>query len=133
MAEASHVNKQIENAVKTSTNWALGFAPLDDGTETPFDKRVSAALAIAHDKAAQAAALSIQDAADYQRNMLSISTAVQGKAMTLMLASGGVSEPALVAYAMALVSSLTAPIAADLAARSVSSAAQSYSQPEAKD
>jgi hypothetical protein len=96
----------------------MGFAKLEDGTSLDV-VRVSAGAAIAYDKATQAAALAAQDAADYQRNMLSISTTVQGKAMAMMLASSGMSEPALIAYAMALVSSLAAPIAAGMAAESV--------------
>ena len=119
------VNSQIKDAVQTSTNWALGFATLDDGTPAS-SKRVSAGGVIAYDKATQAAALSVQDAADYQRNVLSISTTVQGKAMAMMLASGGMSEPALIAYAMALVSSFAAPIAAGLAAESVTKAVQTF-------
>ncbi|NBB65600.1 hypothetical protein GVN18_40770 [Pseudomonas sp. ODNR1LW] len=119
------VNSQIKDAVHTSTNWALGFAPLENGTPDSAT-RVSAGGAIAYDKAAQAAAISVQDAADYQRNVLSISTTVQGKAMAMMLASGGMSEPALVAYAMALVSSFAAPIAAGLAAESVTKAFESF-------
>ncbi|EDX79190.1 hypothetical protein ER13_03205 [Brevundimonas sp. EAKA] len=119
------VNSQIKDAVQTSTNWALGFAPLEQGTPST-STRVSAGGAIAYDKATQAAALSVQDAADYQRNMLSISTTVQGKAMAMMLASGGMNEPALVAYAMALVSSFAAPIAAGLAAESVTTAVKTF-------
>lgn len=125
MPDPTTVNPQITDAVATSTNWALGFAPLDDGTAN-VSTRVSAGGAIAYDKAAQAAAISVQDAADYQRNMLSISTAVQGKAMAMMLASGGMSEPALIAYAMALVSSFAAPIAAGVAAESVTHALSDF-------
>ncbi|MBA4806085.1 hypothetical protein [Brevundimonas sp.] len=119
------VNTQIKDAVQTSTNWALGFAPLENGTPSSAT-RVSAGGVIAYDKATQAAALSVQDAADYQRNVMSISTTVQGKAMAMMLASGGMSEPALIAYAMALVSSFAAPIAAGLAAESVTKAVESF-------
>lgn len=115
------VNSQITDAVATTTNWALGFAPLDDQTATA-STRISAGGAIAYDKAAQAAAISVQDAADYQRNVLSISTAVQGKAMAMMLASSGANEPALIAYVMALVSSFAAPVAAGVAAESVTHA-----------
>ncbi|WGM40151.1 hypothetical protein [Caulobacter sp. NIBR1757] len=111
------VNPQIVDAVTTSTEFALGFADL--GTQsTVADTRISAGVAISYDKAAQAAAISVQDAADYQRNMLSISTAVQGKAMAMILA-GTPTEGALVAYALGLVSSFAAPIAAAVAAESV--------------
>ena len=119
------VNSQIKDAVQTSTNWAMGFAPLDAGTPSSAS-RVSAGGAIASDKATQAAALAVQDAADYQRNVMSISTTVQGKAMAMMLASGGLNEPALVAYAMALVSAFAAPLAAGLAAESVTKAVESF-------
>lgn len=119
------VNSQIVDAVETSTTWALGFGNMGTGP-TSGVTRVSAGGAIAYDKAAQAAALAVQDAADYQRNMLSISTTVQGKAMAMMLASGGVNEPALIAYAMALVSSLAAPIAAGMAAESVTKVVESF-------
>lgn len=123
MADA--VNRQIKDAVQTSTNWALGFAPMEPGTPSST-VRVSAGGAIAYEKATQAAALSVQDAADYQRNVLSLSAAVQGKAMTMVLASGGVNEPAMIAYAMALVSSVVAPIAAGLASESVTTAVKTF-------
>jgi hypothetical protein len=123
MADA--VNKQIKDAVQTSTNWALGFAPMEDGTPSSTI-RVSAGGAIAYEKATQAAALSVQDAADYQRNVLSLSAAVQGKAMTMVLASDGVNNPAIIAYAMALVSSVVAPIAAGLASESVTTAVKTF-------
>jgi hypothetical protein len=119
------VNNQIKDAVQTSTNWALGFATLDGGTPSSAT-RVSAGGVIAYDKATQAAALSVQDAADYQRNVMSISTAVQGKAMAMMLASEGTDDAALVAYVMALVSAFAAPIAAGLAAESVTKAVESF-------
>lgn len=113
------VNPQIVDAVTTSTEFALGFADL--GTQTTVaDTRISAGVAISYDKAAQAAAISVQDAADYQRNMLSISTAVQGKAMAIILASPAAPpEGALIAYALGLVSSFAAPVAAAVAAESV--------------
>lgn len=119
------VNSQIKDAVQTATNWALGFAPLEQGTPST-STRVSAGGAIAYDKATQAAALSVQDAADYQRNMLSISTTVQGKAMAMMLASSSMNDQVLAAYAMALLSSVTAPIAAALAAESVTTAVKTF-------
>ena len=111
----SAVNAQIVDAVDKSTSYALGFAPL--GPQTDPGTPVSAGAVIAYDKAVQAAALSVQDAADYQRNVLSLSAAVQGKAMAMLLA-----EPEnvalLVPFAVALVSSMVAPISAGLAAGS---------------
>jgi len=110
------VNQQIVDAVKVSTSYALGFGPLETGA--PDGQQVSAGAAIAYDKAIQAAALSVQDAADYQRNVMSLSAAVQGKAMAMMLADP-TDEALLVPFAMAIVSSMVAPISAGLAASTV--------------
>ena len=116
---ADDVNPQIVDAVTTSTEFALGFADLGTQT-TAADTRISAGVAISYDKAAQAAAIAVQDAADYQRNMMSIATAVQGKAMAMILAAPAAPpEGALIAYALGLVSSFTAPIAAAVAAESI--------------
>lgn len=119
------LNTQIKDAVETSTTWAMGFGDMGEGT-TDASKRISAGVAIAYDKAAQAAALAVQDAADYQRNMLTISTTVQGKAMAMMLASGGMNEAALVSYAMALASSVAAPLVAGLAAERIAGVLQTF-------
>lgn len=119
---ANDVNPQIVDAVTTSTEFALGFADL--GTQsTVASSRISAGVAISYDKAAQAAAISVQDAADYQRNMLSISTAIQGKAMAVILASPEAPPPgALTAYALGLISSFATPVAAGMAAESITKA-----------
>lgn len=117
---ADKVNPQIIDAVTQSTEFALGFADLGvQGTEA--STRISAGGAISYDKAAQAAAISVQDAADYQRNMLSISTAIQGKAMAMILAGAPLEGP-VIAYALGLVSSFAAPLAAAVAAESVTHA-----------
>ena len=100
------LNKQIVDAVKTSTDFVFGLQPKSDGT------RISAGAAIAYEKAAQAAALAVQDAEDYQRNVLSISTVAQGKALALMFA-----EPANIdTYAKILVLAIVTSVAATLTA-----------------
>lgn len=119
------LNAQIKEAVQTSTEYALGFAPLGVQTTDP-STRVSAGGAIAYDKAAQAAALAMQDAADYQRNVMSISAVVQGKAMAMILATEPPPEGAVVAYALALVSALAAPITAGVASASVSKSLRDF-------
>lgn len=73
------VNPQILDAVGKSIGFV--FAPNAGGA-----KGASAGAAIAYQKVAQAAALAVQDATDYQRNVLSISTVAQGKALALMFA-----------------------------------------------
>jgi len=113
------VNKQIVDAVAQSTNYALGFAPL--GPQTDPGTPVSAGAVIAYDKAIQAAALSVQDAADYERNVLSLSAAVQGKAMAMLLANPSDLQ-LLVPFAAAIVSSMVAPITAGLAAYAITDA-----------
>jgi hypothetical protein len=73
------VNAQILDAVGKSIGFV--FAPNAGGAAGS-----SAGAAIAYQKVAQAAALAVQDATDYQRNILSISTVAQGKALALMFA-----------------------------------------------
>lgn len=73
------VNPQILDAVGKSIGFV--FAPNAGGAAG-----ASAGAAIAYQKVAQAAALAVQDATDYQRNVLSISTVAQGKALALMFA-----------------------------------------------
>jgi hypothetical protein len=102
------VNAQIVDAVDTSTGYAFGLKnklqpPVEDGS------RLSAGGAIAYDKAAQAAALGVQDATDYARNVLSVSAATQGKAMAMILANKNVPQ-ATEAFVFALIASVVAPI-----------------------
>ena len=73
------VNPQILDAVGKSIGFV--FAP---NAGAPAGSSTGAA--IAYQKVAQAAALAVQDATDYQRNILSISTVAQGKALALMFA-----------------------------------------------
>ena len=81
------VNAQIIDAVEKSTDFVFGFgAGSNAGTAagTAPTQVYNAGSAIAFEKAAQATAYQIQDAADYERNMLSINGAAQGKALALM-------------------------------------------------
>ena len=106
-ASISAVNKQIIDAVQASTEYAFG---LNNELQTSSGKtRLSAGVAIAYDKAAQAAALGVQDATDYERNVLSISSTAQGKALAMILANQNVPQAAI-AFVLALVASVVAPI-----------------------
>jgi hypothetical protein len=101
------VNQQIMGAVQATTDFAFGLtAELNAPGGT---SRLSAGVAIAYDKVAQAAALGIQDATDYERNILSISSAAQGKALALILA-GDTSESTIAGFILALVAAVAAPI-----------------------
>ena len=103
----SAVNKQILDAVQASTEYAFG---LNNQLQTdPGTDRLSAGAAIAYDKAAQAAALGVQDATDYERNVLAISSAAQGKALAMILAGDNVPD-ATIAFVLSLISSVVAPI-----------------------
>ena len=106
-ASTSAVNKQIIDAIQASTEYAFG---LNNELQTSSGKsRLSAGVAIAYDKAAQAAALGVQDATDYERNILSISSTAQGKALAMILANQNVPQAAI-AFVLALVASIVAPI-----------------------
>jgi hypothetical protein len=85
--------------------------PVDPG---PGD--AASGAAIAYDKVAQAAALAIQDAADYQRNALSISAAAQGKALAMMLQPSELAniERYSMIYVLALAGSMAASVTAGL-------------------
>jgi len=79
------VNPQILGAVQASTDFAFGLTanllePVSGGT------RLSAGAAIAFEKAAQAASLSVQDVSDYARNVMSVAAVAQGKALAEILA-----------------------------------------------
>jgi hypothetical protein len=101
------VNDQIMGAVQATTEFSFGLtSQLNNSTGTT---RLSAGVAIAYDKAAQAAALGVQDATDYERNVLSISSATQGKALAMILAGDNI-ENAAIAFVLALVASVVAPI-----------------------
>lgn len=109
VGETRRVNHQILKAVQASTEFAFGLnnqLQASKGTD-----RLSAGVAIAYDKAAQAAALAVQDATDYERNVLSIASAAQGKALAMILAGTNVQDAA-VAFVLAIVSSVMAPLVA---------------------
>ncbi len=92
---------------RPSTEFAFG---LNNELQTSSgSERLSAGVAIAYDKAAQAAALGVQDATDYERNVLSISSAAQGKALAMILAGDNVPDAAI-AFVLSLISSVVAPI-----------------------
>ena len=99
------VNSQILDSVEQSTKFVFGSP---------------AGTAIAYQKVAQACALAVQDATDYQRNVMSVSMAAQGKALALMM-----SDPANVErYATAYVLAMIAPVAAAVTAGLVGKEAQ---------
>ncbi len=100
------LNGPIVDAVQMSTEYNFGLAPMPDQT-ADANTALSAGAAIAYDKAAQAAAIAFQDVADYQRNIMSISTAVQGKSMALIM-GGDVTPGPILAYVMALLSTAAA-------------------------
>ena len=76
------VNSQILSAVENSTKFAFGYgSDIQAGAEP-----LSAGAQIAFNKAAQAASYAVQDALDYQRNMMTILSTVQGQAFAIMFA-----------------------------------------------
>lgn len=124
--DLSSVNPQILQAVKKSTNFAFG-QPYDV-TEDPNAKAgkpaFSAGTAIAFEKVAQSAAFSVQDAVDYQRNMLAINGAAQGKALAMMFKDVASDDTqALEGHAVIFVLSLVGSFAAGLTAEYISNSA----------
>ena len=108
---SSQVNAQILDAVSKSTAFAFGLEnqlqpPVKDGT------RLSSGAAIAFEKVAQASAFAIQDATDYQRNVLSMSNVAQGKALAMMF----VDKQNIPKYAEILVLAILASVAATFTA-----------------
>ena len=106
-SSAPDVNQQIVNAVSKSTGFVFG----PNAGATPA---ANAGTAIAYEKAAQAAALAVQDATDYQRNVLSISTVAQGKALAMMFA-----EKTINPYAEILLLAIIASVGAAITAGAV--------------
>ncbi len=88
--------------------------PVPGASASP--SRLSAGQAMAYDKAAQAAAIAFQDAADYQRNVLAVSNAAQGKALAMMFIDQANRLNYAEIFAVALVGSIMAPIVAGMAA-----------------
>jgi hypothetical protein len=70
--EVTTVNPQILYAVKQSNQFVLGSAATEG-------------RGVAYQKVAQAAAFAVQDAIDYMRNIMTISTAAQGIALQKMV------------------------------------------------
>ena len=104
--EVTAVNPQILDAVTRSNQFVLGSA-------------ASEARGVAYQKVAQAAAFAIQDATDYLRNIMAISTATQGIALQKM-----VENPATApAYQPILLSAQAAVLAAQQNFSSVGTAA----------
>ncbi len=104
---APPLNTQIVEAVGQSTSFV--FEP-NAGNASG----ANAGTAIAYEKVAQAAALAVQDATDYQRNVLSISTVAQGKALAMMFA-----EKTINPYAEILLLAIIASIGAAATAAAV--------------
>ena len=105
------LNSQVKQAVQATYDAVLGpqGAPAKE-----------AGAAIAYQKVAQAAALRVQDATDYQRNIMSISTVAQGQALAKMFSA----PPESVAqYAPLLVLAMLTPIAAAIAVGQVDTTA----------
>jgi hypothetical protein len=70
--EVTTVNPQILDAVTKSNQFVLGSATTEG-------------RGVAYQKVAQATAFAIQDATDYMRNIMAISTAAQGIALQKMV------------------------------------------------
>lgn len=81
-APATSVNGQILDAVKQTNAQVLapGFSP-SQGSQGSG----AVGTGIAYQKVAQAAAFAVQDATDYQRNMMSIGMTAQGVIMEMMI------------------------------------------------
>src|SRR5262245_24582151 len=99
--ETPPLNGPITQAVQATSDFVVG-SPIG--------------AAIAYQKVAQAAALRVQDATDYQRNVMSISTVAQGQALAKMFSAP---PESVVQYAPILVLAMLAPIAASIAAGQV--------------
>jgi hypothetical protein len=110
----SQVNPQIVDAV-TKTNQFAGLGARAAAPSATAAATVTAGGTIAFEKAAQAAALAVQDGVDYQRNIMSLSTVAQGKALALMFAD----QSKLEQYAAIFVLAAIAPIVATLTSAAV--------------
>jgi len=105
----STVNPQIVDAVTKSTEFVFGLAPTS-GAST-----ITPGAAIAYEKAAQAASLWVQDAEDYQRNVMSVSNVAQGKALAMMFVDKENIKDYAVIFILAIVGSLAGTLTAGLA------------------
>ncbi len=111
------VNPQIIDAVDKSTKYAFGVpVPTSDTSSTT--PTYNAGQAIAFEKVAQACAYQVQDATDYQRNILSVNSAAQGKALALMFKDVEEKKPDKLAehaiiFVLAIVGSFAAGLTAE--------------------
>lgn len=85
--EQGEVNGQIVDAVKTSTGAVMGsFEAYPDKDVSPVHGTGTVyANTIAYPKVSQAAAYAVQDATDYLRNIMTMSTTAQGVIFKLMV------------------------------------------------
>jgi len=119
------VNSQIVDAVRKSTGFVYGLEPVGTASEAGV-QQFNAGTSIAYEKAAQAAALAVQDATDYQRNVMSVSAVAQGKALAMMLADPATATQYLTPYVLALVGSFAAGVTASLASVEAGKALQAF-------
>ena len=118
----STLNAQIADAVKQATDFAFGAA----GEPQPATGRSSAGAALAYDQVAQTCALAIQDAADYERNVMSVATAAQGKALALMLSDPANIERYSVVYTLALSGPVAAAVTAGVVGAQINETLKSF-------
>ncbi len=125
------VNKQIVDAVRVSSRYAFGtdpdILPPTGGASAPAAKAggptANAGAPIAYQKAAQALAFSVQDAVDYQRNILSMTSAAEGKALQLMFEDIATENvEALAEHAVVYVLSMLGGLAGGLVAEQITTA-----------
>lgn len=85
--EPNEVNGQIVDAVETSTGAVMGsFKTYPDQTVSPAHGTSTVyANTIAYPKVSQAATFAVQDATDYLRNIMTMSTTAQGVIFKLMV------------------------------------------------
>jgi hypothetical protein len=100
-ATESALNAQILEAIERSKAFAVD-AP---------------AVGITRQQVAQACALAIQDAADYQRNVMSVSNVAQGKALAMMMANPAFIEQYAAVLTLAMISPIAAALTAGIVAR----------------
>ncbi|MGD8908704.1 MAG: hypothetical protein PVF13_02910 [Chromatiales bacterium] len=85
--ELKEVNGQVVDAVRTSTGAVMGaFNDYPDTSVAPVHGTSTVyANTIAYPKVSQAAAFAVQDATDYLRNIMTMSTTAQGVIFKLMV------------------------------------------------
>lgn len=96
------LNPVIVDSVKETTNYVFG-------PKSQTEPATNTGTSIAYQKVAQAASLAVQDGVDYQRNVLSISTVAQGKALALMFATKQ-TDPYMEILLLAMVASIGAVV-----------------------